>query len=201
MIKLLQSPWAAALIGGLSYVLTTIALWRPPPLPEKALTNPATAAQMGGPSWSFRNPEVDDLIRELRGEKGALKAQQASLEEWAARLQAERAELNVLTQQVQQMQTELDQTIIRLKAEEQENLKRLAKIYAGMSPEGAANILQELADEPLAKILVTMKESEAAPVLELLAKEPGQAKRVALLTERLRFATAHSSGASKAATK
>lgn len=202
MNKLLHSTWLVALLGCASYLGTTLVVWR---LPREVVAGRSRPAGLGpaagGPSWRFHNPEVDSLIQELKGQRQEMQAQKTRLEEWAARLQAERVELNVVTQQVYQMQSELDQTLIRIKSEEQENLKRLAKTYAAMTTEGAVSILQELADEPLAKILTQMKESEAAPILEALAKEPGQAKRAALISERLRLTLWRNTAATRTAAK
>ena len=69
------------------------------------------------------------------------------------------------------------------------NLKKLAKVYANMTPEGAAAIMKQMEDDQIAKFMVFMKEGETAPLLEGLSKmgEP-EAKRAAAISERLRTA-------------
>ena len=67
------------------------------------------------------------------------------------------------------MQAEMDRTFLRIQEQEFANLKRLAKVYATMSPEGAAKIMLESPEDAAVKILSFMKESETAPILESMA--------------------------------
>lgn len=197
MNKLFRANWFIALLGSLAYLLTTVLCFKVPAVPAPQTQEVEDQPSGPGPSWTFHNPEVDSMVQELRAQRAEIKAERTRLEDWSARLQAERLELNVITQQVYQMQRDFDQTLVRVKDDEKENLKRLAKVYAGMSPEGAVKILQELQDEPLVKILATMKDAETAPILEALGKEAGQAKRAALISERLRLLVANNAGKSK----
>ena len=143
---------------------------------------------MTGPSWEFNNPEVDQIISELRAEKASLNEKETQLNELAVRLAAEQRELTVATQGVHRLQVEFDRNVTRVREAETVNLKRLAKLYATMSPDGAANVMRHLEDDQLLKILITMKEAETAPILELIARStPEEAKRVATLTDRLRL--------------
>jgi len=90
----------------------------------------------------------------------------------------------------------MDRSITRIREDEVTNLKKLAKMYAAMSPEGAAKILKEMDDDRVVKILVIMKEAESAPLLETLAKENSvQAKRAAGISESIRLAQAEKSSA------
>jgi flagellar motility protein MotE (MotC chaperone) len=85
------------------------------------------------------------------------------------------------------MQKEFDSNIARVTAEEVVNIKKLAKTYAAMSPEGAAVIMKELDDNTLVKILAALKDSESGPIIELLGRQgDAAAKRMALITDRLR---------------
>jgi flagellar motility protein MotE (MotC chaperone) len=180
-----------AFVGAISYLVTTVFVWPTPRIPPRVA--PAVlSACIGAPdaSWNFRNPEVDQLIADLQAQKGNLASREQELNELAARLDAERQEINVVTQTVARLQQDFDQQVVRVRAEETANLKKLAKIYSAMSPEGATVILKELPDEQIVKILMFMKDSETAPILELFAKQgQNEAKRVALITERLRLAT------------
>jgi flagellar motility protein MotE (MotC chaperone) len=190
MMKLLVSPWMATLVSVLVYLGATVAFWKTPtPPPPVAQSDAAAAvAKPNGPSWDFINPEADQLIAELRAEKKSLVKKEQDLNDLSVRLQSERAELNLVTQSVRQLQTDFDQNVLRITAEETANLKKLAKDYADMDPANAATILQEMDDTSVIKIMVFMKDVETAAIWEAMAKKgQPQAKRAALLSERMRL--------------
>lgn len=187
-MHVLQSNWMIPLIGSALYLGITILCFPSaetlrdalPPAEEKGFQFKAE------PSWNFRNPELDQMIRELKEEKESLALREQTVRELEARLQAERAEINTITQLVARLQKEFDKNIVRLKEQEVVNLKRLAKTHAAMTPEGSANILKELPDDEVAKLLACLKSDEAGPILEALGRMgPEEARRAALLSERL----------------
>jgi flagellar motility protein MotE (MotC chaperone) len=191
-MNILQSNWVVALIGALSYMGTTIALWQAPLIDPLPAPSPVVD-RMPKPSWEFLNPEVDQLISDLENQKQALDKRERELKTLAARLETEKSEVGALTQMVAKAQAEFDRHVLRIKEQEVVNLKRLAKIYSTMTPEGAVSILIELPDDELVKQLVHMKDSETAPMLELMAaKGQDQAQRVAKLTSRMRMTLAQS---------
>ena len=182
MLKLLVSPWTTALVSVLVYLGATVAFWKTPtPPPPVAQSDAAAAvAKPNGPSWDFINPEADQLIAELKAEKKTLAKKEQDLTDLSLRLQSERSELNMVTQSVRQLQTEFDQNVLRIGAEETANLKKLAKVYAEMDPASAATILQEMDDTSVIKIMVFMKDVETAAIWEAMAKKgqpQGQTRR------------------------
>jgi flagellar motility protein MotE (MotC chaperone) len=191
MIKLLTSPWTTALVGIVLYLGTTVAVWKTPtPPPSGPKATAAAGEKKAGPSWDFTSPEADQLIAELKTEKKALGKKEQDLNDLMARLQAERSELNLVTQSVRQLQTDFDQNVLRITEEETANLKKLAKIYADMEPANAAKVLEEMDDTSIIKIMVFMKDTETAAIWEALAKKGDvQAKRAAVLSDHLRLAS------------
>jgi len=190
-MKILKNSLVASGVGLLLYCVVTVLVWHPPaPLMEGAPAQEEILAQakVAAPSWDFQSQEMDLLIAELRVEKEALAKREKDLNEFAARLQAEQLEINVVTQAVYQLQAQVEAHIVRIGTEEEANIKKLARTYAAMSPEGAAPILKEMEEGTLLKILAVMKETESAPIMEAMAGlGADDAKRVAQLTERLRF--------------
>ena len=187
MIKRLQSSWAASVVGTLLYLGTAALVWNPR-LPDTAGNGLAVNGSARVPSWEFHNPEVDLLIEELKQEKETLAKRQAQLNELAERLQVERVEINEVTKAVYQLQAQFDSNVVRVLSEEAVNVKKLARTYAAMTPEGAVPILKQLDETTLVKILANMKESETAPILEGMARQSeADAKRVAAISERLRL--------------
>jgi flagellar motility protein MotE (MotC chaperone) len=195
-MKFLQSSWVICLIGCAAYLGTTLAVLNPKAVHPVHAQEPeegeghggAGEAVLTGPSWDFNNPEVDQIIAELRAEKASLADRERQLNELSARLRSEQREMIAATQNVHRLQAEFDRNVTRVREEETANLKRLAKLYATMSPDGAAAVMRNLEDDQMLKILVYMKEVEIAPILELIAKGGAEdAKRVAGISERLRL--------------
>lgn len=190
-MKALQSNWIVlGLLGMLTYLGTTFLLMRGLDIqsPAEEEPDPAHVVNITGPSWEFNNPELDQLVADLKREREHLTEREKQLDELAARLQAEKAEISRATNAVVQLQRDFDQNVTRLKEEEQANLKKLAKLYTTMSAESAAVVMKELPDDTLVKLFAIMKEAEIAPLIELLSKPAvADAKRVALLTDRYRM--------------
>ena len=197
-MKFLTSSWMVILLGALTYLGTTAVLVIkakdqivPKPVVQADVDEdgPKPVAVTRGPSWEFVNPDLDEMVAELKQQKQDMEAERKTLLELSQRIQTERQELIQITQQVHRIQKEIDQSIIRVRDDEGVNLKRLAKTYSGMTPEGAATVMKGLDDVSLVKVLLYMKETEAAPILEGIARKgEADAKRMALISERLRLA-------------
>jgi flagellar motility protein MotE (MotC chaperone) len=191
MIRLLQSSWLAALIGCLTYLAATLALL--PPARFAGVRAVLEQAQNPEPvdevSWKFHNAEFDQWVEEIRRQREALALREQQLQELQTRIESERQELNYATQTVSQLQAEFDRNVVRIKDQEAENLKRQAKVLANMSPDSAAGLVNDMAEDEAVRILFTMKPDEASAVLEALSKiGRTEARRAAAFTERMRRA-------------
>lgn len=192
-MKFLTSRWLTPPLGLLAYTLATVLFWKTPALPPPPVKNGAVNTRAAIPSWDFVNPEADQMMEELRAEKRALAARQKQLDDTAKNIEAERAEVAKVKQGVSKMQKDFDQIVLRVQDEEVSNLKRLAKVYAAMTPDTAANVFTNLDDSAIVKIMMFMKEGETAAVIESFAKKgDAEAKRAAAISERLRLSS-HSS--------
>jgi flagellar motility protein MotE (MotC chaperone) len=199
MIRLLKTKWTAVALGAAAYSLTTWLCLQPGKQLSRIVAETAAASQNRplsgvGPSWDFENPEMAQLISELKDQREALRTRALQLDELEARLKAERQEIYSVTQAVYHLKTNIEATVTRVGEEEAVNLKKLAKVYGAMPAEGAAHILREMEDEQIVKILALMKESESAPILEGISQgTKDEAKRAALLSNRLRLIVASDS--------
>lgn len=197
-MNFLKSAWFGALTGTLLFCAVMVFLLHPAKVLPPGLPAPAPSADPGKratlgakATWDLVNPDLHRLIHELRTQKSALAAKEKELNDYAARLASERAELNTVTQAVHRMQQEFERTFERnntlIRDEEAANLKRLAKMYASMTPEGATPILKVMPDDQVVRILLYMRDTETGPLLENLARGgETEAKRAAQLTERIR---------------
>jgi flagellar motility protein MotE (MotC chaperone) len=184
MKKFLQSHWAAVLIGAVAYCGTLGALWRPtlamPPRPR-----PVQDRLKAFDFSNVKGAEMDLLITNLKAARTELEQREEKLEQWDARLKAEHLELTRLADQVDQKRAEFDALVVRIQTNEATSFMKLAGTYTQMSPAAAAKILKGISDEKLLKIMAYMEREPLAGVLESFAET--DAKRAAILTERLRL--------------
>lgn len=188
MTTFLRSPAVVGILGALLYAAVTVLCW-----PKLHLErDPATGTsgnRRGGPSWEFSNPELDLLTAELTTERSALAERTRQLDELEARLRSEQMELAVVTQAVHRLRQDLDTMLVRVADEEVANLKKLARVYATMGPQGSVQILRQLDEPTIVKVLVYLKEDEIAPILEaFVGLGEAESKRAAAIAERLRVA-------------
>ena len=204
-MKLIQSPLFAAILGGVLFLFTS-AFLTTSGVSAAAHTEALEAEEhvdplkpnTSGPSWEFFNPEMDQIVSELKSERDSLSAREKDLNELAARVRAERAELDGSLKSLRLLQQQVDRDVFRIKDDEAANLKKLAKMYASMEPASAAKILRELDDVVVVKILTLLKEPEAALVLEGLSRLGAlETKRAAAISENLRASASATKGAAK----
>jgi flagellar motility protein MotE (MotC chaperone) len=190
MIKLLSHSWISAPIGAVIYLLATVLFWQKPDLaPRLRISDLVNSI---GPSWDFNNPEADLLMSELKIEKKSLDQRKQQLDDLERRLHTERAEVGQVIQSVRQLQGDFDKAVLRVKEEETGNLKKLAKVYAAMTPETVASVLEQLDNEAIVKIMLFLKDGDTAAILEAMAKKGDvEARRTAQISEQIRL-SAHS---------
>lgn len=184
-----------------------------PPAAE-ATESPAAAAQKPGPSYLLAAPDDDspglserqlqNLMEELRARMQDYRAKEKQLAQEEQRIQMAhqtvqeeidrlnqlRAKLAVLTQDIEQKQQQLQNSIIRIDAIEQANFQRLAATYDKMDTTQAARILAAMAAGPqvsdAVKILYYMSERTTAKILgEIGAAQPELASAINLKLKRV----------------
>jgi flagellar motility protein MotE (MotC chaperone) len=188
MTKLLAHSWIAAPLGAVVYLVATVLFWQKPIPPAREKL--AELVNAIGPSWDFNNPEADLLITELKLEKKAVEQRQQQLDDLATRLNTERAEVGQVIQSVRKLQAEFDKAVLRVKDDEKDNLKKLAKLYGAMSPDVAASVLEQLDNEAIVKIMLFLKNEETAAILEAIAKKgDAESRRTAQISEQIRLSS------------
>src|SRR5438552_1240390 len=125
MIKLLQSNWLTFLLGSALYLGVSGYLFSSARGFSKAVSAPTAEPEPSTTraSWDFFNPEMDRLMNELAQEKKAVATREEQLNELSTRLEAERAEINIVLKSVQRMQKDFDRNVVRVREEEGANLK------------------------------------------------------------------------------
>jgi flagellar motility protein MotE (MotC chaperone) len=187
MNQKLLIPLATVIVGGLSFFLTMFAVMKTIDFDSVKPPEPPPLAADDNPSWHFKNPEFEQWVSQVKDERAALATREEQLKEWETRLQAESREISSVTQTVTKMQTEFDKRVLQFKEQEMANAKKQIKVVSGMSPEGAAVMLNEIPDDEVTKLLFAMKPDISGPILDAMSKlGPTQAKRAALVTQRLK---------------
>lgn len=155
--------------------------------PEKELEIPAN-------DWNFWTLEMSVLSEELRKERDAIGKKKAELDTLEKRLQAEKAELLRVRQQIEDIRDEIQNSVVTLLESEKPNLKSLSRSYSAMKPAEAVEILQNLNDEMIVKLLSLMKPNVTAAILAQLStanntdpSKPKGSERAARITEKLRL--------------
>src|SRR5580658_3392847 len=146
MTSILKSGWFVALLGCALYLATTVFVLSPSKFAGAQFLQPDYSAD-DDPSWRFRNPDFNQWVSQIQNEKEKLDLREQQLDEWQTRLNLELQEMSVVTQTVNQLQSNFDQSVIRFKAQETDNVKHQAKLISAMSPEGAVNMLSQMPDD------------------------------------------------------
>ncbi len=201
MIRIIQAPWFAAILGAVAYLATMAALLKLPHAARAASSPPAHARLIPSPnndaSWKFRNPEFDQWVAELKEEREKLAAREAQLQELQTRIEADRAELTVATQTVAQLQAEFDKNVVRFKAQEDENLRREIKLFTAMPIETAVKMLASMTDAEVVRLLIKMKTELTSQMLDALSKSgKEEAQRAAALLDMMRRSVPEETGKS-----
>jgi flagellar motility protein MotE (MotC chaperone) len=142
-------------------------------------------------AWSFLTPDIEQMRAELRQRLEAAVVREKDLQDYELRLRAERAEMEKLKRDLEQMRTEIGGTITEVQVAEQKNLKTLATTYTNVSPPAALAIFREMEDEMVVKILAFMKPDPVGQILEEMARtkdgEGTLAGRAAVISNKLRL--------------
>lgn len=147
--------------------------------------------------WDFWTLEMESLANELKDEKAQLRQRSDALDQRAARLTADRQELDRIRSEIESMRRDLDARVIAIKSDEAKNLRSLALTYSQLTADGAVAIIKEMDDATVVKILSLMKADVTAPIFEAMSKTPDTspgaaanatlAKRAAQLMDKIRL--------------
>ena len=189
-----------ALVTALAMILgfVTVAVMLQKRWPMLAVVAEEKAEQMrlAPRNWDFWTLEMGALSEELIQEKEAQRIRKQDLEALSQRIQSEKAELQVIRDQITAIRNELNDSVITLLEAEKPNLKTLSRSYAAMKPAEAAPILRHMNDEMLVKLLALMKPDVVASILTQMAALKPEAgdppnssgsARAAKISEKLRL--------------
>jgi flagellar motility protein MotE (MotC chaperone) len=148
-------------------------------------------------------PQISDAeraaLQDLRARRTQIEAQSAKLDEREALLSASERRLGERVQQLQALQTKLEQLDKERHEREEANWRGLVKTYESMRPRDAAVIFNDLDSAVLIPVLDRMKEAKAAPILAAMAPERARAATTQLAQWRTQVSAApHLAGSEEA---
>jgi flagellar motility protein MotE (MotC chaperone) len=131
----------------------------PPPGPESS----ALVIRDRESKLALRAAQLDLVIRDLQSQRESTESALRQVMNELKNVSTETTRLDALAEDLRKKKVEFE-------AGEKKNIEKIAAMYDAMTPEAAAPILKQMADngrlEMAAKILVQMKERNAARVLE-----------------------------------
>lgn len=203
MTRILQHPAVVTTLALVLGLATGLAwFWRAGDLivAHVAAVRATAVKQQKAQGWDFWTVEIDNLASELKDEKERLRKLSEHLDLRAARLSAEQQELDKVRTEIERMRKEIADRVIEINADELKNLKSLAAAYANLTPRAAVAIIRELDDGTAVKILSLMKADTVSPIFEEMSRTASidgtLARRVAILSEKLRLMKTNKPGAS-----
>ena len=157
MNKLLKSNLVLVIVGGFLYLSVTFGI---------IMTSVAKFKKMApinvdpnhidpfldGPSWTYVNPDLNELILELKARKEHIKRKEEELKLWELQIQKDLSSLRSITNRVHSIQNHFEQSANTLTNTEETNIKRLLDLFKSLQPAQTATILEPMPDEKIAKI-------------------------------------------------
>ncbi len=154
---------------------------------------PAELTKLPPRLWNFNSDAVSQLIADLKASREKFNTDQKNLVTLKSQLDAEKAELAKVREELVQMRQEIDLRVLEIQDGEVKNLKTLAQTYAVMPPAAAVAIFREMDENMVVKVLACMKAERTGPILGEMSRvqdKPGEesmVKRAARISDKLRL--------------
>ena len=179
MKKLLSSKATMVILGGLLYIGVTMfyiydSIEEFTPVKKGDATKAEITPVLKGPSWDYKNPELDALVRELESRKEKIEKKEEELRLWELQINKDLGNLTSITNRLKNLQIEFERSASTLTENEEENIKRLLDLFKTLEPEQIGTILEPMADEKIAKIFRLLKPANVGPVVELWLSKGGE---------------------------
>ncbi|MBT3596527.1 MAG: hypothetical protein HN505_11185 [Verrucomicrobia bacterium] len=179
MKKLLSSKATMVILGGLLYIGVTMfyiynSIEEFTPVQKGDATEVEITPVLEGPSWDYKNPELDALVRELESRKEKIEKKEEELRLWELQINKDLGNLTSITNRLKNLQIEFERSASTLTENEEANIKRLLDLFKTLEPEQIGTILEPMADEKIAKIFRLLKPANVGPVVELWLSKGGE---------------------------
>ncbi len=167
------------ILGGLLYIGVTMfciyySIENFTPVQKGDATEVEITPVLEGPSWDYKNPELDALVRDLESRKEKIEKKEEELRLWELQINKDLGNLTSITNRLKNLQIDFERSASTLTENEEENIKRLLDLFKTLEPEQIGTILEPMADEKIAKIFRLLKPADVGPVVELWLSKGGE---------------------------
>ncbi len=131
---------------------------------------PLPGMSMAFTEWDYHVDEVEALRKKLQAECDAVEAERTELHQEAAMIRAEKEDLERIRKEINQLRTGIEKQMVEIEAEEKENMKKLADVYASMKANEAQQILSRMEISVAVKIFTLMPEDISSRILSEMVK-------------------------------
>jgi flagellar motility protein MotE (MotC chaperone) len=138
-----------------------------------------SAKPHASPPPKFSASEVE-VLTELSKRRAELDKRADDLDHRELLLKAAEQRVDDKIAQLKDLQTQVDATVDKVKADDDERLKSLVRIYENMKPKDAAAIFEGMDVPAVLDLLTRMKDLKTAPILAAMAPDKARAVTVAL---------------------
>lgn len=139
-------------------------------------------------AWNYGLSQIEDLRVKLEQERQDVQKERQELDSYKRQIDAEAQELEALREEIIALRDSINTEFIKIQSTEENNLKRLSKVYSEMKPDAAVAIFSGLELNLVVKIISQMKEDAASKILaEMSSKDPDgpEARKAAEITEMI----------------
>ena len=137
---------------------------------------PGTPVLQDTPAGSFSWEPVKQLVASLEQQRIALAGKEAQLHREQEQLASLKTALRVQLEELAAIRIQVNEALKKKADVEDEELKRLARVYEATTPEQSSTLLGKLDAKLAARILIRMNSPKAGKVLSTM--EPAHAARV-----------------------
>jgi len=131
---------------------------------------------LDGPSWTYLNPKLNELILELRIRLEEVKKKEDELKLWEQQIEKESLYIRNITNRVEDIKTQVNKVARKISTDEDANLKKLLELFKSLETSQTATILEPMSDEKISRIFSLLKPADVGPIVDLWLKQGGAMK-------------------------
>lgn len=198
-MKLIIKYWYLVLISvilnagaGIGALIVRKDAWLPQPVDtteDKSSKSEIASMSDEYLEWNYGVMQLEDMQAKLEEERASIDEERVELDLLRQQVEMEVNELEELRKEIDALRASVNDEFYLIEASEEENLKRLAKVYAEMKPVPVVELFENMDLELVVKIMSVISEDAAAKIFSEMTRQdqnPAILRRAIQITEKLR---------------